>query len=905
MNLLETRVLPGPNIYTHRPVLVALVDLGGLAGAETHRIPGFTDGLLALLPGLGGHHCGLGYPGGFVERLRGGTYFGHVVEHVALELQALAGCEVSHGKTRQTRTPGVYRVVVECCNEACGRLCLEAARQLVEAVLDGRGFPVVETVAEAKRVRARTGLGPSTKAIADAAARRGIPVVRLDEGSLIQLGYGKRRELVHATETQLTSSVSADIACDKARTKAVLERALVPVPRGTVVRTEEDTARQLVELSPPLAVKPLGGNQGKGVTLGVRTADEARLTFQRAAAVSAAVVVEEQFAGRDYRVLVIDGRVAAASERVPAQVVGDGRHTVAELVEVENATNPLRGDGHDMPLSRLELDESALDHLRRAGRSPSDVPAAGERVALRATANLSTGGTARDVTDEVHPATARLCERAARVVGLDVCGIDLITPDIAEPLPEIGAGVIEVNAAPGIRMHHYPAEGKPRDAGAAIVDMLYPPGKPSRVPVASITGTNGKTTVTRMVADAVALSGKVVGVTTTDGIWVGGHRVAAGDMTGFHSCRLVLGDPAVEAAVLETARGGIVRRSLGYDWSDVGVLTNIAADHLGQDGIETIEDLVHVKALVAERVRDGGTLVLNADDPLLVRLPQSRLVRADRKTVVYFTLRTDNPVVLSHLATGGTAYWAAHGWLVEGTPQGTRRLVREDAIPATFGGAARFQVANALAAAATARAMGVSAFAVGQALEAFDGGGHNPGRLNLFKVGRGFALVDYGHNPAAFEAVARLAREWRDRRVTAVVAVPGDRDDELIREGGRAAARGFGRVIVKEDADPPGRARGDIARLLCEAIREVDRGVECTTVLDEREAVRAALEAMADGEVVVVFHDDYDGVMAVLRAYGAVPAAGLPRPAVNGSGVSPVWQAGAFAASGGVAWPGR
>lgn len=537
MHFTEIRALPGPNLYSHRPMLLALLALDGLAGAETTTFRGFTDRLLALLPGLGTHHCGLGYPGGFVERLEEGTYFGHVVEHVAIELQTLAGADVTHGKTRQTRTPGVYRVVIEYRNEHAARHCLEAARELVEAALRGDPYPVADCVREARRITDRTDLGPSTKAIADAAARRGIPVIRLDDDSLVQLGYGVHRKLIQAAETTTTSSVSADLACDKARTKALLEKFFVPVPRGAVVRTADEAARQLDDLNPPLAVKPLDGNQGKAVTLGLRDADAVREAFARAAAVSPRVIVEEQFVGRDYRVLVVGGKMVAASERAPAAVVGDGTHTVAELIDIENATNPLRGDGHEKPLTRIKVDEGLTDHLRRSGgRWLTDVPAAGERVTLRGTANLSTGGTAADVTDDVHPDVRRLCERAARVIGLDVCGSDLIAPNIAAPLPEGGGGVIEVNAAPGLRMHHYPTSGTPRDAGKAVVDMLFPRGT-GRVPVVAITGTNGKTTVSRMLAGIVAATGKTVGMTTTDGIWVDGRQIAAGDMTGFGSAR--------------------------------------------------------------------------------------------------------------------------------------------------------------------------------------------------------------------------------------------------------------------------------------------------------------------------------------------------------------------------------
>jgi cyanophycin synthetase len=879
MNFTEIRALPGPNVYCHRPTLVALLDLGDLDGSETSEHPHFADRLLALLPGLGEHYCGLGYPGGFVERLLEGTFFGHVVEHVAIELQNMAGSAVTYGKTRRTRTPGVYRLVMEYRNEGCARHCLVTACDLVEATLKGEPYPVGDAVRAAQRIAAATELGPSTKAIADAAARRGIPVVRLDNEALVQLGYGVHRKLIQAAETSLTSSVSVEIACDKARTKALLEKHFVPVPHGTVVETAEEAIAQLNDLTPPLAVKPLDGNQGRAVSLGLRTPMAVGKAFERAAAVSPQVIVEEQFVGNDYRVLVVGGQMVAASERMPASVIGDGVRTVAALIEAENATNPLRGDGHEKPLTKITVDAELIDHLRRsAQRWLTDVPASGERVLLRGTANLSTGGTARDVTDDVHPDVRRTCERAARAIGLDVCGIDLIAPNVTRPLPTTGAGVIEANAAPGLRMHHFPSAGKARDAGGAIVRNLFPTGD-GRIPIVSITGTNGKTTVTRMVATMFGGAGKTVGVTTTDGIWIGGHQIAEGDMTGFQSARVVLGDSSVEMAVLETARGGLVRRSLGYDWSDVGVITNIAADHIGQDGIETVDDLLHVKALVAERVREGGTIVLNADDERLAALPGRRLVHADKKRIAFFSLHADNPVVRRHLDDGGTAFWVADGWLHEGTGQKSRRLVRTADIPAAFGGAARFQVANALAAAAAARAIGLPPTQVARALAMFDSDSNlNPGRMNVFDVGPGHVLVDYGHNPAAFEAVSDLTRNWPDRRVTAVFTVPGDREDDLICECGRVVARGFDRLIIKEDGDHRGRRPGEVAELLCRGAHEAPGRVECHTVLDECEAVRTALRSMDSNDIVVVFYDNYRAVRKVLDEFGAVPGNGLPAP---------------------------
>jgi cyanophycin synthetase len=882
MRITNIQALPGPNIYLDRPVLRARIELDGLTGRESCDLPGFVDRLLARLPGLAEHHCAKGAPGGFVERLHGGTYFGHTVEHVCQELTQLAGPKVAanFGKTLAAGAPGRFDMIVEYRNEAASRFLLQVALELVEAVLANRDYPLDEKLAEARRIADRTDLGPSCRAIVEAAQRRDIPWFRLDTDSLVQLGTGCRRRLIKATLTDATPCLAADVAGDKGLTKTILARAAIPVPDGVCARSEGEAVAALARLGAPVAVKPRDGNQGKGVSLRLRTPADVAAAFRRAREYSSEVIVEEQFLGRDYRLLVVAGRLVAAAERLPAHVVGDGRSTIDELVARENA-NPLRGGGHDRPLSRIVLDGCATAFLARCGRRRDDVPAAGERVFLRETANLSTGGIARDVTDEVHPDTARLCERAARLIGLDVCGIDLITPDIAEPLPEAHAGILELNASPGIRMHHHPTSGRPRDVGGAIVDALFPPGTAARIPVFAVTGTNGKTTVTRMIGEIMAAAGQVVGMTTTDGIWIDGHRVAEGDMTGFRSARTVLSDPLVEVAVLETARGGLIRSGLGYDWADVAVLTNIAADHLGQDGLETLDDLLHVKSLVAERVREGGTLVLNAEDERLAGLPaENPRLRAAPRRVVYFARDRRHPVIRRHLAAGGTAFVLMNGWLTELTGSQADRIIRESAIPATLGGTARCQTANALAAAAAARARGVARETVAAALGRFRGDRHNPGRLNFYRVGRGTVLVDYGHNPAAFAAICELAAGWHDRRTTAVFTVPGDRDDRLLADAARVLARGFDRLIVREDRDLRGRQRGDVARILCEAVAAVNPGGDCTVILDERAALRRAIETMVEGEVVAIFYEDLAGVTEVLDAFGAEPVAG-PVPALT------------------------
>jgi cyanophycin synthetase len=544
------------------------------------------------------------------------------------------------------------------------------------------------------------------------------------------------------------------------------------------------------------------------------------------------------------------------------------------LIDIENK-NPLRGEGHEKPLTKIKKDDEILRaFMRKEGWSMEDVPGEGERVMLCAGMNLSTGGTAKDVTDEVHPTVRSLCERAARVMGMDVCGVDLVVSDIAEPFGG-GGGVIEINAAPGLRMHQFPGEGRPRDVGEAIVSALYPEGSPARIPVVSVTGTNGKTTVTRMISHLFTEKGLRTGTTTTDGIYLDGEQIVWGDTTGPVSALTVLEDKAVEVAVLETARGGIVRRGLGYDWSDVGVMTNVGADHIGQDGIESVEDILWIKSLVAERVREGGTLVLNADDELLAHLSEQRAVSRVPKRYVYFSLRDDNAVLLEHARAGGVGYFFRGGRIFELEGDDEHRVVEAAAIPATMNGAADFQIANAMAAIAAARACGLAREEIGESITRFRSDAENPGRANLYRVGRGYVVVDYGHNPDAFLAVCRMAAKWEDRRVTGIIGVPGDRDDSVIERAGRIAARGFHRIIIKEDKDLRGREPGEVAKLLCAAVNDEWPGTECRIVLDEVEALREELQSLDDGQVVVIFYDKLEPVLRVLEERGAAPVGAI------------------------------
>jgi cyanophycin synthetase len=874
VRIVSTGRLRGPNVYLARPVQVTRVHLDELTDRETTGVEGFSERLLAALPGLTEHQCAAGAPGGFVDRLRAGTYFGHVAEHVALELSARLGREVTFGRTVGAGEPGRYDIVTECPSDEPADCALpyhlvQAAIDVVHALLAGHPPGCDEHLAALRAEYERSVPGPSAAAIAAAARARGIPVERIAGLGLLRLGQGARGRRVWAAMTDRTSAIAVDLVADKQLTRQILEEAGVPVPGGGVAGSADLAVALFDELGPPVVVKPRDGQQGRDVHLGLEDADAVRTAFDAAAGDE--VIVEEQLDGVDYRVLMVDGEIVAASQRVAAHVMGDGSTDVDGLVASAN-TDPRRGQGHGRALTSMSVDAAATAVLARQGYQSTSVPPAGERVWLRENANLSTGGTAIDVTDRVHPDVMDLCRRVVALVGLDVAGIDLRLPDIAAPLPpsEPGhrttGGVIEVNAVPGLRMHVEPSSGDTRDVGARIVDSLYPGGDDGRIPTVAVTGTNGKTTTARLTAHLLTGYGLRVGLTTTDGIYIDGRLVQHADATGPRSAQAILGDPTVEAAVLETARGGIVREGLGYDWTDVGVITNISADHLGQDGMHAIEDVVEVKALVAERVRDGGSLVLNADDPRVRELLDRPLVRAGGKRIVWFTLSPDSTLVAHHRSRGGRAYLLDDGWLVEADGDREERLLSVADLPGSFGGAARHVTANALAAAAAARALDVPAALVADRLKTFQPTSDNPGRGMLLRHGQVHLLVDYAHNPAAIaEVTETLHRMWPPERTVAVVTLPGDRRDDLLAECGRVIARGFDRVVLYQDLDRRGRADGEVRALVCREIEGIRPDARCVQTDSAAEAIAAGLELANPGDVVLVLYEKIEHVTAALE----------------------------------------
>jgi cyanophycin synthetase len=881
VRFIDLRHLSGPNVFTTSPVTVARLELDELAGKETTEFGGFAERLGALLPGLAAHHCAAGRPGGFLEAMARGTYFGHVTEHVALELSGLAGREVHLGRTLWAGADGRYDVMMECpqdepADSPAPAALLRLAMQIVQDVIDERTPPVDAELGRITGMAERERLGVSTAAIADAARRRGIPVRRVGARSLLRLGYGCHRQLAWAALTSHTPAVGVDIAADKKLAKQLLAAAGIPVPEGVVACSEAEAAGAFEQIGGQVVVKPLGGSQGASLTIGVRSATEAAAAYAKAAQNGDAVLVEAFLPGNDYRVLVVDGRVAAAAELRPACVTGDGEHTISQLVEIVNA-DPRRGTGHSRELTRIQLDADALRHLESQGLDDHSVPAPGRAVTLRRNANLSTGGTSKDVTEQVHEQVADMCRRAAAVTGLDICGVDLRLADISAPLldpaghgPAQPGGILELNACPGLRMHLSPTEGTPRDVAAAVVDSLFPPGAQGRIPIVSVTGTNGKTTTVRMVGHVLKQAGLRVGMSCTDGVSIGGDLVYSADASGPRSAEMVLDDPTVEAAVLETARGGIIRRGLGYDLADVAVVTNISADHLGDDGVDDMDELIHVKALVAEEIRAGGSLVLNADDPAAAALAERSAVRRHSPVVRFFSLTPGNPVIDRHRREGGLCYEIIDGQLTE-TEGGERRaLLAVTELPGGFGGKARHLLANALAAVAACRGAGVSAKDIRRALATFTPEESNPGRANIYRAGRSPVVVDYGHNAAALEATGQFVLDVWGGTPAAVITLPGDRRDDLLAQTARAVAACFATVVVYEDSDKRGRQPGEMTALIGAALREARPDVRCEAAENPADALREGL-ALADGAPVLFLYEKLGIATDALQAVGAQP----------------------------------
>ena len=888
MRILDRSVYVGPSLHAHFPVIRLELDLGALEQWPTARLgAGFIERLTAALPGIAEHGCSYRTPGGFLRRMREdeGTWLGHVLEHVAIELQNIAGEEVTFGKTRGAGPAGVYTVVYEYVQRdegiAAGELGLRLLCSLLpddirpaDSVPAGWSWP--EARDEFIRFAQRRALGPSTMSLVKAAEQRDIPWLRLNDQSLVQLGHGKYQQRIQATVTSRTPHIAVELASDKEETNKILATLGLPVPKQELVQSEAQAARAARRIGFPVVTKPYNGNHGRGISIRLMTEEEAAKGYLVAREHSRSVIVETFLEGDDHRLLVVNGELVAATRRTPGHVTGDGASTVSQLIDVVNQ-DPRRGVGHEKVLTRLELDAQAESMLARAGLVADSVPAAGQIVYLRSTANLSTGGTATDVTDVIHPDNREMAERAVRAIGLDVGGVDFLSKNIAESYRKIGGGICEVNAAPGFRMHVAPSEGTPRDVAGPVLDMLFPRGAPSRVPIAAITGTNGKTTTSRMLSHIAKMAGYTPGLTTTDGVYIDGQRTVAGDMTGPVSARMVLADPQIDFAVLETARGGLLRAGMGVREVNVGAVLNVQSDHLGIKGIETLEQLAEVKRVVVEVASDCA--VLNADDPLVLRMGG----HTDAKSICYVTVNPQHTLVREHIRAGGRACSleaGVNGQMIALYDRGSQiPLVWTHLIPATLEGRAMHNVQNAMFAAAIAFALGIKLDAIRQGLRTFDSTFFQaPGRMNVFNEHPFKVLFDYGHNAHAVAAMADLAQrlDVTGRRIV-VLAGPGDRRDEDLVAIANAVAGRFDHYICRRDDSLRERAPDEVPRIQAAALRAAGIADAAISIIPEEEAaIQAALEMGRPGDLLLVFAD------ALVRSWkqitkfrpaGAAPAA--------------------------------
>ncbi|MDG1351360.1 MAG: cyanophycin synthetase [Crocinitomicaceae bacterium] len=864
MKILKIQALRGPNIWSiRRTKLIQMrLDLEELEQRPTDKIEGFRERLEELLPTLIEHRCSEGCHGGFFQRVDRGTWMGHVIEHIALEIQTLAGMDVGFGRTRETKTPGIYNVVFNYLEEKVGVYSAKAAVRIAEALISGEVYDLAEDIQNMKEIREDVRLGPSTGSIVDEAVSRDIPFLRLGRNSLIQLGAGVNQMRFQATITCKTSNIAVDIACNKEQTKKMLDEASIPVAKGDICYDTEDLEETIADIGYPIVIKPLDGNHGKGASINVTNWDDAVKGLKHAKEYSRRVIVEKFITGFDFRILVINNEVIAAAQRVPAHVIGNGKNTIQELIDITNE-DPRRGYGHENVLTEITVDHSTERLIDNAGYTLETILSDKETLYLKSTANLSTGGTSVDVTDLMHPENVFIAERISRVIGLDICGIDIMAPNLTQSLKENGGVVLEVNAAPGFRMHLAPSEGLPRNVAAPVIDMLYPPGKPSRIPIISVTGTNGKTTTTRLIAHIVKNNNYKVGFTTSDGIYIQNHMMEKGDTTGPISAEYVLKDPNVEFAVLETARGGILRSGLGYKVCDIGVITNIQEDHLGLSDIHDLKDLSRVKSVVVESVKKDGWAVLNGEDEHCLEIAKSLSCN-----VALFSLDENCPAILEHCSEGGIAAIYENGFITIKKGDWKIRVERASHIPLTMNGKAKFMIANVLAATLSAYLYGFKTEGIKLSLATFiPSAAQTPGRMNVFEFSKFKVLIDFAHNPTSYRGIEDYLGSIDATRKIGIISGVGDRRDKDIKECAVIAARMFDHVIIRQEKHLRGRTESEIINLILDGLQEGDASVTHEVVSLEVEAIKHAISLAEEGTYIVALSDVIDNAIDIVQNY--------------------------------------
>lgn len=864
MKIDKIQALRGPNIWSvQRKKLIQMrLDLEDLEERPTNKIEGFRERIEAMFPTMIEHRCSEGCRGGFFSRVERGTWMGHVIEHIALEIQTLAGMETGFGRTRETKTPGVYNVVFSYTEENVGLYAAEAAVRIAEALIAGTDYDPEVDIQKMREIRERVRLGPSTGSIVEEAVARDIPWIRLGTNSLVQLGYGVNQMRFQATITCKTSNIAVDIACNKEETKRMLDLASIPVASGGICVDEEDLETVVKKIGYPIVIKPLDGNHGKGASINVKTWEDAVSGLEYAKKYSRRVIVEKFITGYDFRVLIIDNKLVAAAKREPAHVKGDGKQTIQQLIDETNL-DPRRGYGHENVLTQIDVDRDTEDLLIKYGYTLETVPRKDEVVYLKSTANLSTGGTSVDVTDMMHPENIFLCERISRVIGLDICGVDIMAENLTQPLKETGGCILEVNAAPGFRMHLAPSEGLPRNVAAPVIDMLYPPGKPSRIPIIAITGTNGKTTTTRLIAHIVKNNGYRVGFTTSDGIYVQNHLMEKGDTTGPISAEYILKDPTVEFAVLETARGGILRAGLGFSRCDIGIITNIQEDHLGLSDIHTLDDLARVKATVVRSIKKDGWAILNAEDDQCLKIANELSCN-----VAYFSMDENNPKAVQFAKEGKIVAVYENGFITIKKGEWKIRVERATHVPLTMGGKAKFMIANVLAATLAAYLQGFKTEDISLSLQTFiPSAAQTPGRMNIFEFKKFKVLIDFAHNPAGYKGVEEYLSSVEATKKIGIIAGVGDRRDEDIKECATIAARMFDHIIIRQEKYLRGRTEEEIIGLIMEGIAASGRTITHEIISKETEAIKHAIDTAEDGTFITALSDVVTNAIEIVQSY--------------------------------------
>lgn len=864
MKIDKIQALRGPNIWSvQRKKLIQMrLDLEEMEERPTNKIDGFRERIEAMFPTMIEHRCSEGCRGGFFMRVDKGTWMGHVIEHIALEIQTLAGMETGFGRTRETKTPGVYNVVFSYTEENVGMFAAESAVNIAQALIDGTDYDVDGDIQRMREIRERVRLGPSTGSIVEEAVARDIPWIRLGTNSLVQLGYGVNQMRFQATITCKTSNIAVDIACNKEQTKKMLDAASIPVASGGICVDEEDLKEVVDKIGYPIVIKPLDGNHGKGASINVKAWDDAVDGLAYAKKYSHRVIVERFITGYDFRVLIIDNKLVAAAKREPAHVKGDGKQSIQQLIDETNL-DPKRGYGHENVLTQIDVDRDTTDLLAKLNYTLETVPRKDEVVYLKSTANLSTGGTSVDVTDMMHPENIFLCERISRVIGLDVCGVDIMAENLTQPLKENGGCILEVNAAPGFRMHLAPSEGLPRNVAAPVIDMLYPPGKPSRIPIIAITGTNGKTTTTRLMAHIVKNNGYKVGFTTSDGIYVQNHMMEKGDTTGPVSAEYILKDPTVEFAVLETARGGILRSGLGFSRCDIAIITNIQEDHLGISDIHSLDDLARVKATVVKSVRKDGWAILNAEDEQCLKIAKDLSCN-----IAYFAMDENGPKAKELAKEGKIVAVYEEGFITIKKGEWKIRVERATHVPLTMGGKARFMIANVLAATLAAYLQGFKTEDISLSLQTFiPSAAQTPGRMNIFEFKKFKVLIDFAHNPAGYKGVEEFLTSVEATKKIGIIAGVGDRRDEDIKECAMIAARMFDHIIIRQEKHLRGRTEEEIIGLIMEGIAASGRTVTTEIIKKEVEAIKHAIDNAEEGSFITALSDVVTNAIQIVQEY--------------------------------------